>query len=258
MRSLIDLPLKSLMAVALLGAVPGLVAAQEQKNADKPQAQSSGQDENSNQGQDKQEQEKDEVRTLKAFDLEHAKPQEMVTLIQTISARQHQAEMNRKAKEQAEKRAEKQERDPSQAATVPNAPQRTQVQFRPYSAIPQQNRLAVAVDEESKTLFVRGTSEQVSGVEKLVETFDTESGKLEKQEIDGVTLVPVKHDRLQQINTILSQLQLQTQALRVGDTAVLILPDDEERAKQAEQVIARLMEKSSESATEDEEADSDN
>ena len=234
MRKVLELPLKSLLALALVGAVPGAVAAQEQNASGGRQAQSSEQ-ENENpedtNSQDRSDREqKQQTRTLMAFDLEHANPQEILTLIQTISARQHQAEMSRQAKETSQRGRNAQQAQP------------TQVQFRPANANAQQNRVAVAVDQESKTLFVRGTEDQVSSVEKLVEMFDTEAGDLEKQELEGVTLVPVKQDRVQRINAVLGQLQLQTQSLRVGETALLILPDDEDQAKQVEQVIEKFKE----------------
>ena len=104
-------------------------------------------------------------------------------------------------------------------------------------------RLAVALDNERKLLFVRGTAEQIEKVKALVAALDVADDALKPQDYADHRLIPVPSDSSGQIQSTLAQLDLAGQMLRVGETTFIAYKTDDEdgeRLQQAEQVINKL------------------
>lgn len=104
-------------------------------------------------------------------------------------------------------------------------------------------RLAIALDNERKLMFVRGTAEQIEKVKALVAAIDVADDAVKPQDFADHRLIPIPSDRSGQIQSTLTQLDLAGQLLRVGDTTFIAYRTDDEdgeRRKQAEQVINKL------------------
>ena len=178
---------------------------------------------------------KDEARELKAFDLEHRKPQE----IQQILALRSQAEQRPQT--------------PGQPALQrpPQQQQRT-ARFRPAK-----DRMAFAADNENDVLFVRGSKDQMKEVQEIVDALDVETEKLEKKKIGNTRLIPISQQSAAQVRATLAQLQLKHQMMQIGDAGLLVICDDgsekqQAQARQIEEVLSKL------DAREDIGKDSDN
>lgn len=114
-------------------------------------------------------------------------------------------------------------------------------------------------DEDTDFLFVRGPEKKVDDVEKLIESFDRPADEIEKQEFGDVHLFPLSNEKGQQVQTVLAQLGLQSQMLRLGETALIAIhadKDKEDQLKQAEQVIEKLAGENDEDS-EDQDAEND-
>lgn len=118
--------------------------------------------------------------------------------------------------------------------------------------------LAIAVHDQKKLIFVRGSQQQIEKVERLIQAVDMEGGQLKKQEFNGVHLMPVKRDDSSHIQSTLSQLGLGGRMLYVGDQTFVVFQakdDNAEELNQVEEVISRLSaqeEESAEPSTEEE------
>lgn len=181
---------------------------------------------------------KDEARELKAFDLEHRKPQE----IQQILALRSQAEQRPQTPGQPAFQQQQQQQQQQQRTAL----------FRPAK-----DRMAFAADSENDVLFVRGSKDQMKEVEEIVDALDVETDKLEKKKIGNTQLIPISQQSAAQVRVTLAQLQLKHQMLQIGDAGLLVICDDgsekqEAQAKQIEEVLSKL------DAREDIGKDSDN
>ncbi len=104
-------------------------------------------------------------------------------------------------------------------------------------------RLAIALDNERKLMFVRGTAEQIEKVKALVAAIDVADDAVKPQDFANHRLIPIPGDRSGSIQSTLTQLDLAGQLLRVGDTTFIAYKTDDEdgeRLQQAEQVINKL------------------
>lgn len=104
-------------------------------------------------------------------------------------------------------------------------------------------RLAIALANEQKLMFVRGTADQIEKIKTLVTAIDVADDAVKPQDFADHRLIPIPGDNSGPIQSTLTQLELEGQMLRVGNTTFLAYKlDDEggERLQQAEQVIARL------------------
>ena len=166
------------------------------------------------------EKEKEQKLELQVFQLKHAKPQEMIRLLQMHSG------------------------------VAAGLPQFGGSGFGPrygttfgYRGQPAQNRpgLRVAADEEKAMLFVRGPEEQVQEVSRLVKAFDAPADEMtEGEQVEGRFVVPLRRADPQQATSILQQLQFTCQTLEIGETTLLVINAEGEDLKQAQEVIARL------------------
>ena len=94
---------------------------------------------------------------------------------------------------------------------------------------------------QKRLLFVRGPAGQIKEIEKLVKAFDVASDKLKKQSFGTVHLLPLRGESAGQVQSILSQLGMQTQAVQLGQAQVVVVADsDEEELQQIEEVIESL------------------
>lgn len=106
-----------------------------------------------------------------------------------------------------------------------------------------EQRLAVALDNERKLMFLRGTAEQIEKIKALVAATDVADDALKPQDYADHRLIPVPGDSSGQIQSTLGQLDLAGQMLRVGETTFIAYKTDDEdgeRLQQAEQVINKL------------------
>lgn len=104
-------------------------------------------------------------------------------------------------------------------------------------------RLAIALDNEKKLMFVRGTAEQIEKIKTLVTAIDVADDAVKPQDFAHHRLIPIPSDSSGQIQSTLTQLDLAGQMLRVGNTTFIAYKTDEEngeRLQQAEQVINKL------------------
>jgi hypothetical protein len=177
--------------------------------------------------------EKSEHRKLKAFELEHRDPQQ----IQQILALHKQT-------------------NGASAAHHPAARVGAAALSRQHKG------LASAVDTENKILFVRGSEDEIQQVEKLVDAFDVKDGKLEKHKFCDLQLIPIRQKTAPQVQSTLTQLQLDHKLIQLGDLSLVVLREgdsekSEKKLEQSEKVISKLDAKKSKSGEEDEERDGD-
>ena len=99
----------------------------------------------------------------------------------------------------------------------------------------------VAFDDERRLLIVRGTSGEISRIEKLVRALDVSAEKIEKQSFGNVHLIPLRNSEAVQIQSVLSQLGVSTNAVQLGKASVIVVHDAEnDEAEQIEELIAML------------------
>jgi hypothetical protein len=212
------------LAVATLACgllAPGAVPADE---SDKNQR------EGERQAQAEGEGEKRKTRQLKAFDLEHRDPQQFQ---QILALRGQGARPGAFGAQQ---------QFPGRSAPGVRPPGQQGVGSAQDAG---QDRLSIAIDAESKVLFVRGSEDQIEEVEKLVEAFDKPSDELEKHEFGDTRLIPVSQEQSQRVRATLAQLQLEHQMVSLGDVSLIaICPGDsdaeKQKAEQVEEVVAKL------------------
>lgn len=103
----------------------------------------------------------------------------------------------------------------------------------------------IAADTTKNLLFVRGTPEQIEQVEQMIKAFDVTKDDFQAQQFGNWYLVRVADGNVGRLQGILSQLQLDSDALHLGDLNLIAIPaGDSEEAKaaleQAKEVIATL------------------
>jgi type II secretory pathway component GspD/PulD (secretin) len=100
-------------------------------------------------------------------------------------------------------------------------------------------KLSVAADARTKTLFVRGTDKQLGMVEQLVKILDTAPDQ-ELPTGTGLTVVRLKHAKVDEVTQVLAGLGLQQQVIALPRQNALILPQAERQAKDIRMVIENV------------------
>jgi hypothetical protein len=140
------------------------------------------------QAEEHENRETNDERTLKIFELEHVDPQDIVRLLAMRDGQMAPGTAGFRG----------QVRDPFGTGA-------RQVHAQDGRA------LMIAVHPEERLLFVRGSEEEIEKVEELVEAFDVEDGKVEKQQLNNMHLFPVDREKASQVQSTLSRLQLPRQ-----------------------------------------------
>lgn len=116
----------------------------------------------------------------------------------------------------------------------------------PRSAEP----LHTAFDDAKRLLLVRGSPRQIQELEKLVKSFDMPAEKLEKQKLGSLHLIPIRNAQASNIQSILSQLGLSSNAVQLGKASVIVLREtDEEDVEQILEVVSELDQADSDETT---------
>ena len=64
----------------------------------------------------------------------------------------------------------------------------------------------LAQDERGKTLFARGTAEELAQIDELVKALDVAPDKLSKCEVAGLYLIPLQRAEARSVASLLTQL----------------------------------------------------
>ena len=222
--------------LALAGAIALPTAAVSQQ----PQNQQPNQQQPNQQQQDKQQQKeqkekkaekKDDVRKLQVFKLKHRTPQQMNQIVSLAEQAESDEQLNLNVI--------------GQYANVAAARRVAGYRGAPADANKDNgDAMVIATDEAKKILFVRGSEEQLSKVKKLVDAFDVEQQEMKRHTLGKLSLIPVSQQDAAQIRSTLSQLELESGMLHMGETTLIVFHDDgdQEKMAQAEQVIEALCE----------------
>jgi len=168
-----------------------------------------------------QHQQKAQARELKVFTLQHRKPEEIQQLL-ALQSRGSGQQIFRQAAFAAQGRP--QQGDSAQAQSQP---------------------VATAADNDSNTLFVRGTAEQIQHIDQIIKAIDVPAEQLKQQTIGSTRVIPIAHDHANRVRTTLSSLQLPHQIVPMGDMSLVVISNDgsedfEAAAKQTEEVLSAL------------------
>jgi hypothetical protein len=222
-----------LLAAAL--ALPILAVGSQEDNegpdGGNQQKAETGAEQTGEQGDEEKGEDKKEPRTLKIFELEHRAPQEIaqiLTLLWPGASPFHPAGRQFSSAGQPSQLA-------GQQPFPPGTPGASAAPARP----------AIAFDPEEKLLFVRATADQLEKIETLVNGLDVSPENLERQELDGLHLIPVRQDRVDQVTRILRALQLPSQTMTMGDAHLIVLrveegAEDDGLIDQVRQVVSKL------------------
>ena len=100
---------------------------------------------------------------------------------------------------------------------------------------------AIAFDERSKSVLIRGTTEQVEKIAKLAAEFDKDPTELEAMEVEGMHVLPIRHVNTYQINGVLTQLQIPSRVMQLGKGGIVFITPangDSTLVDQVKKVIA--------------------
>lgn len=97
----------------------------------------------------------------------------------------------------------------------------------------------VAVNQRTKTLFVRGTDKQLEMVENLIKILDTAPGK-EPPSGNGLNIVRLRHAKVEEVLQVLAGLGMQQQVIPLPKMNALILPQSERQANDVHLVIENV------------------
>jgi type II secretory pathway component GspD/PulD (secretin) len=95
----------------------------------------------------------------------------------------------------------------------------------------------IVVDPRTRTLFARGTEQELEGVGELIGLLDAAPGK-EPTESKGLQVVRLKHAKASEVLQVLAGLGLQSQAMALPRTNTLLLAG--EGMSEAHSVIEKL------------------
>ncbi|HET6573765.1 MAG TPA: hypothetical protein VFG68_09205, partial [Fimbriiglobus sp.] len=104
------------------------------------------------------------------------------------------------------------------------------------------DHLLVSFDPQAKLFFVRGPEAEVRAAETLIKALDVPNGQLKQVEFDGMHLIPVRQDKLQQVTQTLSNLRISNQTTTLGNAAFVVIHDETKDGgivEQARTVIAK-------------------
>lgn len=235
-------------ALTLAAAVALPLSTSAQENQQNDNEQKDAQASNENEDDNKKKEDEAKTRKLEVFELEHRDPQQLNQIIMLAERASASARSSHAAPGQA--------RPGQQAATTPG---RTTAGFRGTAS--DQHKVVTAVNAEEKILFVRGSDDQIEKVEELVEAFDVEDQELKRHEYRGVRLIPLRSGDAQQVQSTLSQLNLQGQMLQMGEMSLVVFHGDEtnkDKVEQAEEVIQKLNARAKDAGDSSDSDDGDN
>lgn len=160
------------------------------------------------------------TRQLQIIELEHRDPQQLMQVLALSDDVAHQGH-------QAYYRAP--------AAGVAGQPQADQQQQ-------QKERATVAANSEKNVLFVRGDSEQIERIERLVKALDVKNEDLQPQDVAGHRIIPLSSEQAGKVQSTLTQLGLAGRMIAMGDVQLITYSGEEkdEKYEQAERVINKL------------------
>lgn len=104
------------------------------------------------------------------------------------------------------------------------------------------DRLLVSFDPQAKLFFVRGPEAEVRAAETLIRALDVPNGQLKAVEFDGMHLIPIRQEKLQQVTQTLSNLRISNHATTLGNATFVVIRDESEDngiVEQARTVIAK-------------------
>ena len=99
--------------------------------------------------------------------------------------------------------------------------------------------LHLAVSSRLRTLFVRGTEQQLEAVQDLVKVLDAAPGA-SLPESKGLSVVRLQHVKVPEVLQILTALGFQGQIIALPKLNALILPREEEEAKEVRLILESL------------------
>jgi len=98
------------------------------------------------------------------------------------------------------------------------------------------SHLLVSFDPQAKLFFVRGPEEKVRKAEELVKSLDVPDNQLKQVDFDGMHMLPIRQDKLQQVSRTLSELRINNWTRSIGNAAFVVIRDDSESDGIVEQV----------------------
>jgi hypothetical protein len=99
--------------------------------------------------------------------------------------------------------------------------------------------LSYVVDDRTRTLFVRGTQNEIDKVTGLVDVLDSEPGKTPPAQ-GGLHVIKLQHAKVDEVMQILNGLQLSNQVVALPKSNLLIVPDSLPSVKEIDRVIETL------------------
>ena len=104
------------------------------------------------------------------------------------------------------------------------------------------SHLLVSFDPQARLFFVRGPEEKVRKAEVLVKALDVPDNQLKQVDFDGMHMLPVRQDKLQQVTRTLSELRINNWTKAVGSAAFVVIrgeADEDGIVEQARTVISK-------------------
>ena len=98
------------------------------------------------------------------------------------------------------------------------------------------SQLLVSFDPQAKLFFVRGPEAEVREAEALVKALDVPNGQLKAMEFNGMHMIPVRQEKLQQVTQTLSALRINNHTTNLGDASFVVIRDESEDDGIVEQV----------------------
>jgi type II secretory pathway component GspD/PulD (secretin) len=98
------------------------------------------------------------------------------------------------------------------------------------------SQLLVSFDPQAKLFFVRGPEAEVREAEALVKALDVPNGQLKAVEFNGMHLIPVRQEKMQQVTQTLSNLRINNHTTTLGGAAFVVVRDESEDDGILEQV----------------------
>jgi type II/III secretion system protein len=120
---------------------------------------------------------------------------------------------------------------------VPQTPTQPISATQRTSAYPStDSHLLVSFDPQARLFFVRGPEEKVRKAEELVKALDVTDSQLKQVDFDGMHMIPVRQDKLQQVTRTLSDLRISNWTKSLGNAAFVVIRDESESDGIVEQV----------------------
>jgi hypothetical protein len=104
------------------------------------------------------------------------------------------------------------------------------------------DHLLVSFDPQAKLFFVRGPEDKVREAEHLVKALDVPDNQLKQVDFDGVHMLPVRQDKIQQVTRTLSDLRIDNWTKTLGNAAFVVIRSEKDKdgvVEQARTVITK-------------------